>query len=116
MGFTSAMATVTGTVFWLADGGEYDAGSTNNVSITIDADPPSFGTPLTDENFYSATATPAQTAHITLPINDVGGAGVSPSSVVLTANGHAYPGRQHPISRRGRRQRQLSLRRPRRRS
>ena len=90
-GLVTGPAFVVGEVDWAGDAGELDA-SSPQVPITIDADPPSYGAYITDRAFYSGTASPAQTAHITLPINDVGSAGVDPSSVTMTANGTKYSG------------------------
>jgi hypothetical protein len=90
-GFQTGNANVVGTVFYrLSDGGTTSIDSPA-IPIQIDVDPPAFGAPVYDKPFYSGVASPAQTANVTIPINDVGPANVKPSSVILTSGTHQYP-------------------------
>jgi hypothetical protein len=90
-GFQTGNANVVGTVFYrFSDGGTTSVDSPA-VPIQIDVDPPAFGAPVYDKAFYSGVASPAQTANVTIPINDVGPANVNPSSVILTSGTHHYP-------------------------
>ena len=91
-GINSGAAYVIGRVYWIDGGSEWDA-SSPAVQVLVDADPPTFGAASTDKSFYSAFATPAQTAQVTVNVADIGAAGINPVSVVL-----GIPGTSHLYS------------------